>query len=894
MRRTSRFVGRDTERDRLAQLLCEPGALVTVTGAGGVGKTRLVEETVGELDAEAVVAELAWLPSGSTLAALAGQLGFPTTQAAGAALAERDALLVLDNCEHVLDSVCELVLGLRRGSPEVRVVTTSREPLGLDGEHVVALQPLAVPGADADAVEESPAVQLFLDRAAAAGAGWDRSERTLAAVAQLCRDLDGLPLAIELAAARARALSPADLLSNMEHRLDLLRRPSRGGATGRHESWRAAVDVSVALLADDEREMFERLSVFAGPFDVDLALAVAAPAGSDRLHAIDLLARLVDRSLVVAETSDVHARYRMLTLIREYAREALGRHGGRREAEDRFVDSMTRLADDIIVRGSREWSGDILLLIESQYANLVAAVDWAAEHDDTPDRAFRLVLPLFPMVHASRPLEVLSIGAQVLTRWPHERAPWRAEVHAVLANAAIVSADVERARELAAAADGDAGATGIAHVLAARALGFAARLEGDYAGARAQFARGRTAASELGLAPFGRELAGYEASVLDLAGDTDAALELLGPEIEAAIAGNDLVNESWLRLVRATARIRTADLDGARDDVGRAARASGELRYPWWGGALRRTQAALVAVESGWDASRPHWWEAVEYAVALGSVGGVALSTRAAAVAAARAGHREAARALLDATPRSTEVTVLQDLFPDDARALDDLGAGPDVPPDLPTALARARAVLLAPAAEVDRGGRDGAAPAAAAGGEQAEMRRDGDTWTLTYAGETVRVRDLKGIADLAVLVARAGEEVHCLELMGAAALDGGVGPALDERARREYRTRIAELRTEVDEARDANDLVRAERAEAELDALVAQLSEAFGIGGRARPRGAAAERARTAVTYRVRAAQRRIAQLHPRLGRHLELAVRTGAWCSYRPETEVTWHVTP
>ena len=165
--------------------------------------------------------------------------------------------------------------------------------------------------------------------------------------------------------------------------------------------------------------------------------------------------------------------------------------------------------------------------------------------------------------------------------------------------------------------------------------------------------------------------------------------------------------------------------------------------------------------------------------------------------------------------------------------------------------------------------------------------------WALTFAGRTVRVRDLKGLGDLAVLLRRAGEEVHCLELMGATDVGGsGTGPALDERARREYQARILDLQRDVDEAHEANDPARAERAELELDALVTELSKAFGLGGRARSGGSSVERARTAVTFRIRAAIKKVAEQHEVLGTHLTHSVRTGTWCAYRPERQVRWVV--
>jgi tetratricopeptide (TPR) repeat protein len=174
---------------------------------------------------------------------------------------------------------------------------------------------------------------------------------------------------------------------------------------------------------------------------------------------------------------------------------------------------------------------------------------------------------------------------------------------------------------------------------------------------------------------------------------------------------------------------------------------------------------------------------------------------------------------------------------------------------------------------------------------EGATMVWEGATWAVTYAGATRHLRDSKGMRDVAVLLARPGEDVHCLELVGGADV-GTAGPAIDEQARRAYQRRIRDLQGDIDEARAANDPARAERAEEELDALVQQLSEAFGLSGRARATGSAAERARSAVGWRIRAALRHAGEVHPALGRHLQNAVRTGTWCSYRPETATAWRI--
>ncbi len=168
----------------------------------------------------------------------------------------------------------------------------------------------------------------------------------------------------------------------------------------------------------------------------------------------------------------------------------------------------------------------------------------------------------------------------------------------------------------------------------------------------------------------------------------------------------------------------------------------------------------------------------------------------------------------------------------------------------------------------------------------------EGATWAASYAGTTRRLRDSKGLGDLAVLLGRPGQEVHGLELVRGADVGAETGPVLDDQARRSYQHRIRELQQDVDEARAAHDPVRAERSEAELDALVQQLSAAFGLSGRSRSTGSAAERARSAVSWRIRATLRHVAEMHPELGRHLRNAVRTGTWCAYRPESALTWEI--
>jgi hypothetical protein len=169
---------------------------------------------------------------------------------------------------------------------------------------------------------------------------------------------------------------------------------------------------------------------------------------------------------------------------------------------------------------------------------------------------------------------------------------------------------------------------------------------------------------------------------------------------------------------------------------------------------------------------------------------------------------------------------------------------------------------------------------------------RIGDSWSVTFGGATVVVRDAKGIGDLAELLGRPDREVHCLELIGGVQPGGDSGPTIDAAARRAYERRIRDLQADLDEATANHDAGRAERAEAELDALVHELSRALGLGGRTRSTGQVAERARSAVRWRIRATIRRLADVHPELGRHLRNSITTGTWCAYRPELPIEWRI--
>ncbi|MFF3566060.1 BTAD domain-containing putative transcriptional regulator [Streptomyces sp. NPDC002574] len=357
------FVGREEELERIGSLLA--GArLVTLVGPGGAGKTRLAVEAAGRYGGEACFVDLSGLTHGTAVPqTVAGALGLreagPLSSAgreAGApgplarltaALTDRDLLLVLDNCEHLIDDVARLTHGLLSACAGLRVLATSREALGITGEALSPLAPLPLPedGADDAAVLASPAVRLLVDRAAAAGSA--ESLPDPGAAARICRALDGMPLAIELAAARLRSLSAAEIADRLDalpgavgagDRFRLLSRGSRT-AQPRQRTLRGVVDWSWELLSEEERTVLRRASVFAGGWTLAAAEAVCAgPAegvpgapGIDADDVLDLLASLADKSLVVVRRPEGGAargtRYRLLQTIRAYAADRAAEAG---------------------------------------------------------------------------------------------------------------------------------------------------------------------------------------------------------------------------------------------------------------------------------------------------------------------------------------------------------------------------------------------------------------------------------------------------------------------------------------------------------------------------------------------------------------------------------------
>jgi predicted ATPase/DNA-binding CsgD family transcriptional regulator len=392
------FVGRESEVGKVAGMLGEY-RLVTVTGPGGVGKSRLAGEVARRAAGRfadgvwlvelAAVQEPALVPAAVAVALEVHQPpGRSLGEALTGVLARRQLLLVLDNCEHLLDAVAELGGMLLAAADDVRVLATSREPLGLAGEARYRLPPLALPGPGDPAGSE--AVTLFTDRARQADAVFALTGESPALVAQIVARLDGMPLAIELAAARTEALGLPQLLVRLDHRFTLLTTGDRT-ASPRQRSLAATVDWSYQLLSEDEQQVFRRLAVFPGPFTLEAAQAVTGAAAEPAvLH-------LVDCSLLTPPRAgpDSRARYLMLETLRAYGLQRLADAGERPDADAALARYALQVAEQAAA-GLQASGGEVAAArwLDAEDATTQQALTWALEHD--PGTALHLAIALAP------------------------------------------------------------------------------------------------------------------------------------------------------------------------------------------------------------------------------------------------------------------------------------------------------------------------------------------------------------------------------------------------------------------------------------------------------------------------------------------------------------------
>jgi predicted ATPase/DNA-binding SARP family transcriptional activator len=505
-RPVSSFTGRDTDLIGVAELLAR-ARLVTLWGPGGVGKSRLALEVSAQVahrypDGVHVCDLTVLAPGGDVARAVTNVVGVQerSGRRLEAQLVDRlggqRAVLVLDNCEHVLTGAAALARRLIEATSGVDVLATSRERLGVDAEHLWEVEPLAAGGPG------SPAVELFLDRARASKPSFHASPGELDTIADICRCLDGLPLAVELAAARIRGLAPEDLRLALAHRFDVL--TGGAGSPSRHRSLRAVIDWSYAQLGSLEQRVFDRLSVFRGPFDLDAATAVTAADEIDRAAVVPAVLRLVDCALLAEQSGRGSRRYSMLDTVRHFGLERLESEHALPAARDRHarwaLAEAEAAAAGLATRAEAQWA----TTIEGHIDELRAAHGWLVGHD--VEGALRLTAALRPY------------------------ALWRGH------------SEIFRWAEVAAAAAAGTGSALLPEALLAASTG--AWQRGDLASATAAARAARDAACGLGSSA-DRAVLEASADIALLAGDLHRATAEFTGAYELASAAGDVLQAVW-------------------------------------------------------------------------------------------------------------------------------------------------------------------------------------------------------------------------------------------------------------------------------------------------------------------------------------------------------------
>jgi predicted ATPase/class 3 adenylate cyclase len=401
--RLTRFVGRRHELSKTRELLAR-SRLVTLTGAGGCGKTSLAIEAASDLDGvwfvdlSALGEEEQVAPRVASVLGVRSLDGRPATDVLLEALSDRRIMIVLDNCEHVIGACAHLSEAILRSCKEIRILATSREPLGLEGEEVYRVPSLSLPlddtAIDVRVACDSEAVELFVERAVAHRPGFALDEGNARSVAAICRRLDGIPLALELAATRLETFSLEELEANLDDRFRLLTKGART-ALPRHQTLRSLVEWSYDLLVEGEREVLRRASVFAGGFTPVEARAVFADANVDRIELVDVLQSLVDKNLLqLDEAAEPLIRYRLLETIRQFGAEELVGHDEEAAAPSSHAAAFLALAESASPHLWKEERLRWLARLHADRENLNAAIEYLLSDPTAGQAAMRFVIAM--------------------------------------------------------------------------------------------------------------------------------------------------------------------------------------------------------------------------------------------------------------------------------------------------------------------------------------------------------------------------------------------------------------------------------------------------------------------------------------------------------------------
>jgi len=559
------FIGRQTELIDLRKEL-EVNRVVTLTGAGGVGKTRLAIEVASQsadlFGGDVWYVGLAPISDPKLVAVtvartlgLTDRPGLSTMDALVKFIGGRRILLLVDNCEHLVGSVAELVVDLVSTCPRVVVLATSREPLGVAGEGTWRVPSLSL---------ADEAIELFADRARLARSDFVLGDRHVAIVEEICRRLDGMPLAIELAAARVRALSLADIVDGLHDRFRLLTGGARN-AVRRQQTLRASVEWSHELLTEPERVLFRRLAVFVGGFAFDAAQSVCGGADLERFQVFDQLGLLVDKSLVVTENSSDRTRYRLLETVRQYAQEKLSESGEANAVRSRHRDHYAGVTE-LIESGAGTGDDDGLAVVEAEFDNVRAAFAWCRETSDV-EGAMKLASSLHSVwVPLGRMHEGLAWFDSVM---PMEH-DWRDQVSAAVHSRALADRGVlEMMARGAGAADGVEEALAIAREVGDPALLMRALVARGFIAAGCGESSEALLAEALGLARKSGDrrmlthILGAQSNLAFPAGDPVAVLASAEEGRDVADAIGDHATSHLCRTWLAWTRMINGDLAGA-------------------------------------------------------------------------------------------------------------------------------------------------------------------------------------------------------------------------------------------------------------------------------------------------------------------------------------------
>jgi predicted ATPase len=950
-RRTS-FVGREHELQELARAL-PADRIVTIIGPGGCGKTSLAIEASRHAGAEFPdgihLVELAPLSDGALVpGAIAATLGIPdkpnrpVLETVADWLRGRRMLLVLDNCEHVADAAAETCDELLRRGPEVHVLATSREALGIEGERKLLVPPLGLPSESANArtVADSEAGRLFLDRARAVAPQLHLDDDNAAAVASICRRLDGLPLAIELAAARTGFLTPREIDERLDDRFRLLRSEARA-VIPRHRTLRALIEWSYNLLDEGEAVLYRRLAVFVGGFTLDAAEEVCSGPSLALDEVLDLLGQLVEKSLVTAGELGGRSRYGMLETVRGHALEELRDSGEARELRARHLAWCSSFVERTGVELSGPRRAEYALAAEREFANVRVAFSWCLESGDL-EAAMRLI-PHRRYWQAVQEHQAEIRGwAETTFSLTHDADPTlRAAVLATAGELYRTAGDLDRARaDLQDALrmqreHGDPTAVGdtLFKLGPAESAAGMDELANEHTTESVAIARATG-----NLLVLGEALAQHGEITYNM-GYSNEARQLLEEGLELARAAGDAHTIAECLRVLGLIERDGGSLGRAANHLAEALSLQEELADLM---CVTLSLSALgdLALRQGDGAQAEEYFaEALSFRQridyphgmldALWGLGAVAAEhgrlQRAARLVGAEEELRREAKVPLRLVGRERRDQVLASLrqrMGEHALAAAKL-EGEAMHPDAVFEFALVDSASGTEAhwlAESPFGGRavptrpaHRAAEPRTARSVPAVFQREGEYFVVEFGGTALRLRDSKGLRYLARLLSAPGREFHCLDLVAGEARaasaptapgadleglsrsgPGDAGPILDSVAKSAYRNRLLELESDIEEAEGFGDTERAHRASSEREFILAELAGAMGLGGRDRRAASAAERARVNVTRALSAAQARVAEHSPDLARHLDATVHRGMYCSYRPDptSQVVWRI--